>query len=98
MDTVAVAQPLRISFGRFCKTQWPGSRRQLDVWPQRGPCEVGLSKQWLLSLRHACDFILLTYACDEDSDVDLSYLVVAKFVTVMEQFVVLAPVDSCLLS
>lgn len=41
--TVVVAQPRSVSFGIFLKTQWPGSRPQLDVRPLSGPCESGLT-------------------------------------------------------
>lgn len=70
--TVAVAQPRSVSFGMFRKAQWPGSRPQLDVRPLSGPCESGLTLQWLLSHRLSCDFIP-TYACNKDCDVDLYY-------------------------
>jgi len=80
----------------FRKSQCPGSRPQLDVRALSGPCESGPILQWLLSLRRAFGFILSTYACNKNCDVDLCYLVVTKLVKILEQFVVLAPVDSCL--
>jgi len=97
LATLAVAQPRSVSSGMFLKSQCPSSRPQLDVRPLIGPCESGPTLQWLLLLIRAFDFILSTYVCNKNCDVELCYLVVTKLVKILEQFVVLAPVDSYLL-